>query len=78
MHSKRRHKICVCSVIRRELESFRNYKGFSIIFWKILDAIQRITKVRIFLIPLSITYLNPKISAFPFLTKNSLTWDVKC
>ena len=33
-------------VRHRELESFRNYKGFSIIFSKILDAIQRITKVR--------------------------------
>ena len=68
-------------LILGELESFRNYKGFSIIFPQILDAIQRITKVRIFLIPLSITYsayLNPKILAFLFLTKNSLTWDVKC
>ena len=79
MHSKRRYKICVCSVILGELESFRNYKGFrSIIFQQILDAIKPITKVRIFLIPLSITYLNPKISAFLSLTKNSLTWGVKC
>ena len=29
----------VCSVILGELESFRNYKGFSVIFTKILDAI---------------------------------------
>ena len=57
MHSKRRYKICVCSVILGELEFFRNYEGFRIIFPQILDAIQRITKVRIFLIPLSITYL---------------------
>ena len=44
MHSKRRYKICICSVIvgeleSRELESFRNYKGLSIIFLKILDEI---------------------------------------
>ena len=39
MHSKRRYKICICSVILGELESFRNYKGFSIIFPKILDEI---------------------------------------
>ena len=39
MHSKRRYKICICSVILGELEHFRNYKGFSIIFPKILDAI---------------------------------------
>ena len=55
MHSKRRYEICVCSVVLGEIESFRNYKGFSIIFPQILDAIQRITKVQIFLIPLSIT-----------------------
>ena len=30
MRSKRRYKICVCSVILGELKSFRNYKGFSI------------------------------------------------
>ena len=63
MHSEVRYKICICSVILGELESFRNYKGFSIIFPKILDAIQRFTKVKIFLIPLSITFLNPKILA---------------
>ena len=41
MHSKRRYKICICSVILGELESFRNYKGLSIIFPKILDEILR-------------------------------------
>ena len=39
MHSKRRYKTCICSVILGELESSRNYKGLSIIFPKILDAI---------------------------------------
>ena len=54
---------------------------FSRKFQRQFEAIQRITKVRIFLIPLCITYsayLNPKIFAFLFLRKNSLTWDVKC
>ena len=32
-------KKCIFSVILGELGSFRNYKGFSIIFPKILDAI---------------------------------------
>ena len=33
MLSKRRYKICTRSVtLGREVESFRNYKGFSIIF----------------------------------------------
>ena len=36
MHSKGPYKICICSLILGELESFRNYKGFSInIFQKI-------------------------------------------
>ena len=39
IHSKGRYKICTCSVILGELESSRNYKGFSIILQKILDAI---------------------------------------
>ena len=38
MHSKWRYKICVYSVNLGELESFRNYKGFSFIIPKILDA----------------------------------------
>ena len=53
-----------------ELESFSKLHGLqyyfsensSFNFW-------RITKVRIFLIPLSITFLNPKISGFLFLRK---------
>ena len=48
-----------------ELEAFRIYNGFSDIFPKSLHAVeQRFTKVRIFLIPLSITFLNPKILGF--------------
>ena len=39
MHSKWRYKICICSVILADLESFRSYKDISIIFPKILDAI---------------------------------------
>ena len=66
MHSKRRYKVCICSVILGELESFI---GFSIIFPKILDAISRFAKVRIFLFPLSVTFLNPKILCFLYSTK---------
>jgi len=55
MHFKRRYKICICSVILEQLESennndalaiskrFRKYKGFSIIFPKILDALILLT-----------------------------------
>ena len=66
MHSKRRYQICICSVILGELKSFRNYKGLSIIFPKILDAIWRITKVRHFLISLSTAFLSLKILGFLF------------
>ena len=79
MHSKQRYKIRICSVILRELESFGNYKGFGIIFPKIFDAIWSITKVRHFVISLSIAFLSPKILDFVFSMKNSLTrkWNVK-
>ena len=73
MHSKRRYKICTCSVILGKLESLRNYEGFSVIFPKILDAIKRVTKVRIFLVPLSITALEFENFRFPFSKKISLT-----
>ena len=65
----------------RELESFRNYKGFSIIFPKILAAIKRTRtarKVRIFLIPISFAFFHPKILGFLFSTQTSLTLGVKC
>ena len=75
MHSKRRYKICICSVILAEVESF---SGFSIIFPKILHAISRFTKVTIFLFPLSVIFLKAKILGFLFSTKNSPTWVVRC
>ena len=73
MHSKCRYKISIRSVALGEFESFRNYKGLSIIFPKILVEIWRITKVRHFLIPNAIIFLNPKILGSLFSTKNSLT-----
>ena len=70
MHSKRRCKIWICSVILGELGSFLNYMGFSIISPKILGHENyRFMKVRIFLISLSIKYFNPSILRFPFLRK---------
>ena len=69
MNSKWRYKICICSVILGELESFRNYKGVSVIFSKILDTILSFTKVRILLIPLSIAFSNPTVLGFLFLQK---------
>ena len=69
IHSKKRYKICICSVILGELEAFRNYKGFSVIFPKILDVLESFRNVRIFFFPLAITFLNPKILGFLFLRK---------
>ena len=80
MHpNKRRYKICVCSVILGELESFQYSKGFCIIFLKILD-VNYLTY-----------YDSEKFSdssphhifesenfRFPFSTKNILTYGVKC
>ena len=57
MNSKRRYKISICSVILGKLNTvFQNCKGFSIIFAKILDTIQRIAKKMIFLIPLFVIF----------------------
>ena len=56
MKSKRRYKICIDSVFLGELEAFRKYNGFSVILSKILDAIETFMKVRIFLIPLFVTF----------------------
>ena len=65
MHSKQRYKICIWSGILGEIESFRNIAGaINIIFPKILGAIQRITKVRTFLIRLFSAFLDPKILGF--------------
>ena len=70
MHFKRRYKICIFSVILLELEAFRNYKhGLQCYFQKILDGIERFTKVKMLLIPLSITYVNPRILGYLFLRK---------
>ena len=70
MHSDRRYKISICSAIFRELESFRHYKGFSIIFSKTLDAIWS-------------WFLSPHIFEihnfrFPLSTKYSLSCGRKC
>ena len=51
----------------REFEALRNDKGCSVICPKILDAIERFTKVWVPLIPLFITF--PKILGFIFLQK---------
>ena len=65
------YKICICSVILRDFKNFLNYKNFSFTFPKILVAIYGFTNLRIFLTPISITFLNPKILGFLFLRKTA-------
>ena len=60
--------MCICSVILGDFQSFRNYKGFSIIFPKMLDVVC-FSNERIFLTPTPITFLNPKILGFFFYEK---------
>ena len=45
MHTKQRYNIGTCLVILGELKSFQNCKGFNVIFPKILETIERFTKV---------------------------------
>ena len=78
MHFKRCYKICICSVVLGQLESFRNYKGLRIIFPKILDAILSFTKVRIFLIQPLHRMFGSESFRFPFSAKNRQTWVLKC
>ena len=63
MHSNRRYKICICSVILGERQSFRNDKGLSIIFRKIFDEIQTYYEIETFSDSshLSSSFLHPKI-----------------
>ena len=46
--------------------------------FRAVDAVERFTKLRIFLIPLFITFFNPKILDFHFPRKLALVTGVKC
>ena len=59
----------------REFEALRNDKGCSVICLKILDAIERFTKVSF---SYSSLYHISENFRFHFSTKISLTWGVKC
>ena len=78
MDSKRRYKICICSVILLELASFLNYKGWSIIFLKILDENWTYYESETFSDTKRHHIFESENLRFLFSTKNSLTWDVKC
>ena len=71
MHPNQRYKICICSVILGELKC-------QYYFRENFRCNLAVYESEIFLIPLSITFLNPTILGFLFPTKNSLTWGMKC
>ena len=60
MHSKRRYTSCICSVVLGQLECFRNHLGPQYYFPENFRYNFRFYEVRIFLIPLSIAFSNPK------------------
>ena len=72
MHSKRRYKICICSVIVEEQETFRNYfpENFRCNF--------TYYESENFSVPSLLAFLNSKIEGFLFSTKKSLTLGMKC
>ena len=72
MHSKRRYKICFCSVFVEELETFRNYfpENFRCNF--------TYYESENFSVPSLLAFLNSKIEGFLFSTKKSLTLGMKC
>ena len=77
MHSKWRYKICICSFIPGELESFRNCKGFSFIIPKSLDANLPFYESENFSDSSLRHIVKSENIRFPFATKNSLTWGEK-
>ena len=74
MHSKQCYKICTCLVILREYESIRSrLRGIRYYFPEHFrcNLTYKEGSERIFLFPLSITFLNPTILGFLFSTKKS-------
>ena len=78
MHSKRRYEIFICSVILAELKSFRNYKGFSIIFPKIFRCNLTFYESENFFYSSPHHIWESENFKFPSVSKkNNLTWVVK-
>ena len=60
------------------LSLFEITRASVLFFRKFQRQFNALTEMRIFLIPLSIIFSNPKVLGFLFSTKNSLTQEVKC
>ena len=78
MPSKRRYKTFICSVILGELRSFRNYKGFSIIFFETFRCNLTFYESENLSDPSLYHILEFEKFRFPFSKKNGVTgWVVK-
>ena len=77
MHSKRRYKICICSVVQGQLESFRNYKGLLLFFRKFRCNFKFYESENFSDSSLNRIFESENIRV-PFSTKNRLTWVLKC
>ena len=67
MCTKWRYNICICSVILGQLESFRNYKGLSIIFQEQFRYNFKVYERSAKIIVLFMAFSNPKILGFRFM-----------
>ena len=77
MHSKRRYKTFICSVILGEVKSFRNYKGFSNYFSERFRCNLTFYESENFS-DSSLQYiLESENFRSPFSKKNSVRWVVK-
>ena len=72
-------KICICSVILGELESFEITSASVFCSQKFYMRFNFLRKCNFFLIPLFITFFNPKNSRFFFFEKylSSEMWKIK-
>ena len=78
MHSKRRYKSCICSVVLGQLESFRNHLGPQYYFPENFRCNFRFYESENFSDSSLHRIFESENFRFPFSTKNRLTWGLKC
>ena len=78
MHSKRRYKSCICSVVLGQLESFRNHLGPQYYFPENFRCNFRFYESENFSDSSLHRIFASENFRFPFSTKNRLSWGLKC
>ena len=79
MYSWRCYKICICSVILGQLESFRNYKGFfNSYFPENLKCNFTYYESENFSVSSFNHIFESENFSFPFFNEKRLTWGVNC